>query len=282
MRIYQLYDALTSFEFSLRYFKDKEYLVLDESSASDSIKMSEFKLNNFYICQQFLDEKLSELLKLLKCLREYLETNIKNLEGEYYHKYFFKKLFREWSNLGINITIDPLLDGNTKVLYYLSDDLKNEVDTRVDLVENIIAGSDYIFHNINGAEINISNDLMKRHISVSGEIKPRAWKELKQNKYPELSQTNDYKTFFNKQGLIQFDILRENINEKWRKDKFAMFIKVLDIKGYFKEDLTVDLMIKFATLLTKRKFYLKDFDEAVKYKDKWIDVYGGFEITTVR
>ena len=283
MRIYELFDTLTRFEFNLRYYKGKEYLALDESLTIEELKISDFKLHNFYLTQDFIDNKLSEILDLLKYFNEFLIINLKEVDGEYYHRDLFKLLFKEFCDKGANVHLDPLLDGSTKILYHLSNDIKNDIERKIDIIQSIQNSYDYNFKPSEFTTIYVLNDVWKRDLMQSkiGEITTFDWEILKRNKYHELSQTDDYKKFFTKEGLLQFEILKEKINEKWRKDKFAMFIKVLDIKGYFKEDLTVELMMRFATLLTKKTYNIKDFDEAVRYKEKWLEVYGGFEILTV-
>ncbi|OYD44269.1 hypothetical protein CHU00_17665 [Sphingobacterium cellulitidis] len=282
MRIYQLYDALTRFEFSLRYYKAREYLALDIEEIIGELKVSEFKLNNFYISQEFLNIKLNEILQVLKYLQKALLYNIDKSDGEYYHDSCLRVMLEVFKNKGMNVVLDPLFDGNTKILYHLTNDIKQELQRRIDIVEKIQNGFDYVYEPREDNVLLVLNDLWKDHLSRSkvGEITPVEWHRLKLNKYHELSQTDDYKKFFTKEGLAEFELLKENIVSKWEKKKYAMFIRLLNLKGYFIEDLSIDLMIRFANLLTKNNFNKKDFEEAPKYNERWLDL-GGFEIKTV-
>lgn len=284
MRLYQLFDHVTRFEFTLRYYCGREYLALDKDELLDKLEFYDFERDNRCYPAVFLNDKLLQLKQILLYLKEFTIEASAGFEGEYTHYNLFLELQTEFYKKGIHITVE-CFNRRTLILYHLSQDIICTIDDRIQLVTALSDSNDYAIKKKPEERIYILNDYWRRTLERKKEEKKgqeeldyKEWELLKLNKYKEISQLTNYEDFFTKEKLEKFKSFKDKIDLGWSKPKMVMLFRMMNLKGYFRTNLKNDQMVRFAELYTRKSYTIRNFqDEAANYK-KWLEDYGGFKL----
>lgn len=276
MRIYPLYDIITNFEFSLRYYNGKEYLALDENEFIENLKFNEFEKDNRCYSKVFLNDKLMELKQMLLYFRNILIAESKRFENKYSHFDLFIFLQNEFYKKGVSISIESF-NRNALILHHLTQDIIEEIEHRLQLINSLISSQDYQFQDRSIPNIYTPNRTWGLKQKQRGEISYIEWSRLQLNKYTELLEETNYENFFTPKSLEKFKSFKEKIDMSWSKPKLSMLVRLLNNDGYFKYKLSKEEMIKFSELLTPKKFSERNFHDEAPSKERWVNDYGGFD-----
>lgn len=278
MRIYQLYDQISNFRFSLRYY-DKEYLALDENEFLEELKFDDFERDNRCYSKEFLEDKLLELKQMLLYFQKFLSEKSKRFDSEYYHFDLFIALQKELYKKGVGFSVENF-NRQTYILHHLTLDIVIEIKNRLEIITALLDSKDYVFEDSPiPAIIHATNDsLNSKYFSEKrGEIDYVKWSRIKLNIYTELSKADNYENFFTPKSLKKFKSFKHKINTSWTKPKLSMLIQLLNEDGLFKSYLNKEELIRFSELFTGKKLTERNLTDEAVSKERWMNDYGGFE-----
>lgn len=276
MRIYQLYDQITNFSFSLRYY-GYEYLALDENDFLEELKFNDFERDNRCYSKGFLDEKLLELKEILLYFQKLLSEGLKRYETHYDHFDLFVGLHKEFIKKGVSYSVEDF-NRNTRILHHLTQDIADELRNRLEIISALSDSRDYVFQDSFPVTYVVNGKLLSKESENRGDINYVEWFKIKSLKYTELATARDYKEFFNQNSLKKFESFKHEINTSWTKPKIVMLVRLLNDDGYFKKFLSKEEMVRFTHLFDpSKKYILRNFQEEKPSKEKWKNDYGGFE-----